>query len=108
MFTGLIEEIGTVVGLEKASASARIAIQAPLIARDAAIGDSISINGTCLTVVEREKDCLSFEAIPETLARSSLKAIAPGVKVNLERAVAAGQRMGGHFVQGHVDGTCTL
>src|SRR5262249_9558012 len=99
MFTGLIEEIGTVSAVDKGRESARITIQAPLIAPDSQIGDSVSINGTCLTVVDRAGESLSFEAVPETLARTSLKSIAPGKKVNLERAVAAGQRMGGHFVQ---------
>src|SRR5262245_61771003 len=99
MFTGLIEEIGTVSAVKKGAASARITLQAPLIAKDAGVGDSISICGTCLTVIEHIGDSLTFEAMPETLSRTSLKSISNGAKVNLERAVAAGQRMGGHFVQ---------
>ena len=108
MFTGLIEEIGTIKSVEKGFSSARLEVLAPGISGDAAIGDSISISGACLTVVAKHGTELAFEAVPETIARTALKAIKPGDKVNLERAVVAGQRMGGHFVQGHVDGTGTL
>jgi riboflavin synthase len=108
MFTGLIEEIGVVSDISRGVSSARIIIAASGIAADTAIGDSISVSGVCLTVVSKEETSLAFEAIPETLSRSALKAIGPSDRVNLERAVAAGQRMGGHFVQGHVDGTGTL
>jgi riboflavin synthase len=108
MFTGLIEEIGVVRAVTNGESSARIEITAPGIGADAAIGDSISISGACLTVVSKDNAVLAFEAVPETLARTALKSAKSGDYVNLERALALGQRMGGHFVQGHVDGTGVL
>jgi len=108
MFTGIVEEVGTVVALRRGAASARLTVDAPRIAEGVAVGDSIAVNGACLTVVEREGSRLSFDAVPETIRRSSLKAARVGEGVNLERALAVGQRLGGHFVQGHVDGTGTL
>jgi len=104
MFTGLIEEVGSVQGIERGEASARFTIQANLVTEDAHIGDSITVNGTCLTVVARTADTVSFDAVYETLQRTALGALAIGDGVNLERSLAANGRFGGHIVQGHVDG----
>src|SRR5579871_4839823 len=104
MFTGIIEEIGTVVSVRRGAQAAQVTIEAPRIAKGVQIGDSVAINGTCLTAVEAEGSRLRFDAIPETVQRTSLKIVKPGDGVNLERALAVGQRFGGHFVQGHVDG----
>jgi riboflavin synthase len=108
MFTGLVEEVGKLVSIHHGAASAKLTIEAPLVAEGTRIGDSVAINGTCLTVVALQGSRLSFEAVPETLSRSSLKRVRAGDGLNLERALAVGQRLGGHFVQGHVDGTGTL
>jgi riboflavin synthase len=108
MFTGIIEEVGIVAAIQPNSASVRLTISAPHITKDANIGDSISVNGVCLTVVARHGDRVSFDAIPETLTRSNLRLLQVGDGVNLERALAVGQRVGGHFVQGHVEGTGIL
>jgi riboflavin synthase len=104
MFTGIIEEVGSVVALELREGGARITLGAPLIAGDIRTGDSVSVNGVCLTAVEPSRQGFSADVSPETLRRSSLASLRPGSKVNLERALAAGGRLGGHFVQGHVDG----
>jgi riboflavin synthase len=108
MFTGLVEEIGTVIGLERLGDSVRLTIRGPVVTSDAQHGDSISVNGCCLTVAERGDDTFSADVMAESLARTSLGDLAEGSPVNLERAVAAGGRMGGHLVQGHVDGTGRL
>jgi riboflavin synthase len=108
MFTGLVEEVGKLVSIQHGAASAKLTIEAPFVSEGTRIGDSVAINGTCLTVVATEGNRLSFEAVPETLNRSSLKRVRAGDGLNLERALAIGQRLGGHFVQGHVDGTATL
>lgn len=108
MFTGIIEEIGTIVALKRGASSARLTIRAPLVSEGTRPGDSIAVNGACLTVVEMEGPHLHFDAVPETLQRSNLKRARVGEAVNLERALAVGGRLGGHFVQGHVDGTGTL
>lgn len=104
MFTGIIEEVGSVVALEPREAGSRISLRAPLVAGDIRAGDSISVNGVCLTAVEPSREGFSADVSPETLRRSSLASLRPGSKVNLERALAAGGRLGGHIVQGHVDG----
>ena len=104
MFTGLVEETGTVVSIELGERSARLTVQAPLVHQDAHLGDSIAVNGCCLTVVAQQNDRLTFDAIPETLDRTNLGALTPGARVNLERPLAIGARLGGHFVQGHIDG----
>ncbi|HZT45432.1 MAG TPA: riboflavin synthase [Gaiellaceae bacterium] len=101
MFTGLVREIGVVRSIES---SGRITIAASGIAADAQVGDSISIDGACLTVVAREGEALSFQAVPETLARTCLGGLEAGSRVNLEPALRAGDALGGHYVQGHVDG----
>lgn len=108
MFTGLIEEVGMVQGIERGEASARFTIQAERVTEDAHIGDSITVNGTCLTVVAQSADTLSFDAVYETLQRTALGALAIGDGVNMERSLAANGRFGGHIVQGHVDGVGTI
>jgi riboflavin synthase len=108
MFTGIIEEVGKLVGLERAAASARLTVEGPVVAEGTRLGDSVALNGVCLTVVEVQGSRMSFDAVPETIQRTSLKNVKVGDAVNLERALAVGQRLGGHFVQGHVDGAGTL
>ncbi len=105
MFTGIVEELGTVVAVEEIDDSARITVAGPLVTSDAGHGDSIAVNGVCLTVVEFGDGRFTVDVMAESLRRSSLGALAPGARVNLERAMAAGGRFGGHIVQGHVDGT---
>lgn len=100
MFTGLVEETGTVK-----SAGQRLAIWAQRTLEDLNPGDSIAVNGACLTVIDIANDSFAVEVMPETLRRTNLGGLRPGDKVNLERALAVGRRMGGHFVQGHVDDT---
>jgi riboflavin synthase len=109
MFTGLVEGRGCVVGLHPDGAAVRLVLEFPAeIAPGISIGESIAINGCCLTVVEIVEDHISFEAGEETLSKTSLGQLQPGDFVNLERALPAGGRLGGHFVQGHVDGTGTV
>jgi riboflavin synthase len=108
MFTGLVEEKGTVTALERHGDSVRLSVRGPLVTSDAAHGDSISVSGCCLTVAELDGDTFSADVMAESLARTSLGDLAEGAEVNLERAVAAGARLGGHVVQGHVDGTGQL
>lgn len=110
MFTGLIEARGEVLRLEHepGQADARLEIRAPRVTDDAAPGDSIAVNGVCLTVVTIADDGFTADVLPETLRRTSLGELAPGSPVNLERALAAPARLGGHIVQGHVDGVATL
>src|SRR5262245_29024158 len=112
MFTGLVEEIGLVQALRasgrKEGQSLRITIKAPLAAKDAAIGDSIAVNGCCLTIVKKSKALLEFDAGEETLSRTNLGRLTKGSRVNLERSLQVGDRLGGHFVAGHIDGTGTL
>jgi riboflavin synthase len=108
VFTGLIREVGTVAAVEGGADGVRLEIDAPLTSRDAALGDSVSIAGVCLTVVAVHGKRLAFDAVPETLDRSSLGGLAPGARVNLEPALRAGEALGGHYVQGHVDGVGTV
>ncbi|MGW5260118.1 riboflavin synthase [Microbispora sp. NPDC004025] len=105
MFTGIVEELGEVVALEPRGDSARLTVRGAVVTGDARHGDSIAVNGVCLTVAEVEGDSFTADVMRETLDRSSLGALHPGARVNLERAVRADQRLGGHIVQGHVDGT---
>ena len=107
MFTGLVQGVGAVVGMERSDAGARITIDTPLVAELSA-GDSIAINGVCLTAVELNGGSFAAEAMNETLARSSLGDLAPGSEVNLELPLRATDRLGGHVVQGHVDGVGTI
>ena len=104
MFTGLIREVGLVAAVEGGADGVRLTIEAPATARDAQPGDSVALSGVCLTVVERLDGRLAFEAVPETLARTSLQTLEPGSRVNVEPALRAGEPLGGHYVQGHVDG----
>ncbi|MEO3884938.1 riboflavin synthase [Nonomuraea sp. B5E05] len=108
MFTGIIEEKGEVVAIERSGGGALLAVRGPLVTSDARHGDSIAVNGVCLTVVTVEDDVFTVDVIRESLDRSSLGALIEGSAVNLERSVRADQRLGGHIVQGHVDGTATL
>jgi len=104
MFTGLIERVGDVARIGSAGAGRRITVAETTIATEAAPGDSVAINGTCLTVVEQTAGHVAFDAGPETLSRTTLGQLRVGSRVNLERALPAGGRIGGHFVQGHIDG----
>ena len=105
MFTGIVEELGEVVAVADLPDAARVTIAGPLVTSDAKHGDSISVNGVCLTVVDVAGGAFTADVMRETLTRSSLAKVAEGDRVNLERAAAVGQRLGGHIVQGHVDGT---
>lgn len=107
MFTGLIREVGTVVSVAGGE-TVRLEVEAPSTARGAALGDSVAVDGVCLTVVSVEDGRLAFDAVPETLARTSLGSLAGGSPVNLEPALRAGDPLGGHYVQGHVDGVGTV
>ncbi|SFB21651.1 riboflavin synthase alpha chain [Amycolatopsis marina] len=107
MFTGIVEELGEIVAVEQVPNAARVTIRGPLVTSDAAHGDSIAVNGVCLTVVDVSGGDFSVDVVHETLERSSLAKIAVGDEVNLERATALGARLGGHIMQGHVDGTGT-
>jgi riboflavin synthase len=108
MFSGIVEALGTVVELRQEPPGCRLIVRDAKIAADTHVADSISVNGCCLTVVEREGDTFGFQAGPETLARTNLGELKPGSRVNLERALAVGARLGGHFVSGHIDGVGTL
>lgn len=106
MFTGIVEELGEIVAKEDLADAARFTVRGPLVTSDAGHGDSIAVNGVCLTVVEvLGGDCFTADVMAETLNRSSLGALTAGSRVNLERAAALNSRLGGHLVQGHVDGT---
>jgi riboflavin synthase len=104
MYTGIVEELGEVVGLEHLEGAARITVRGPLVVSDAAPGDSLSINGVCLTVTAANDGTFTADVMAETLSRSSLGDLRPGSPVNLERSVRPDGRLGGHLVQGHVDG----
>jgi riboflavin synthase len=104
MFTGIVEELGEVVALEHEGDAARLTVRGPLVVSDAVHGASIAVNGVCLTVVDVKDDAFTVDVMKETLDRSSLTALAAGSPVNLERPVRPSDRLGGHIVQGHVDG----
>jgi len=108
VFTGIVEELGEVVNVTDLADAARVTIAGPLVTSDAKHGDSIAVNGVCLTVVDVVDGAFTADVMRETLVRSSLAKITEGDRVNLERAAALGQRIGGHIVQGHVDGTGTV
>lgn len=108
MFTGIVEELGSVVAVEPLADSARLRIRGPIVTSDAVHGASIAVNGVCLTVVEHGDGEFAADVMQETLDRSSLGALVPGSPVNLERPVTLSARLGGHLVQGHVDGTGTI
>jgi riboflavin synthase len=104
MFTGLVEAIGTVLSLDSKGEQARLTLEIPFAA-ELALGDSVAINGCCLTVADLASNQVSFDLLAQTLRITSLGGLTPGSPVNLERAMMVGDRFGGHFVQGHVDGT---
>lgn len=108
MFTGIVEELGRVRSVERGEESAVLWFDGPLVVSDATAGASISCNGVCLTVVEQDQTGFSVDVMAESLRRSSLGALEVGSPVNLERAMAADGRFGGHVVQGHVDGTARI
>ena len=113
MFTGLVEELGTVEeaaprGGTKVGPALHLVIKGPLVSKDAKIGDSIAVNGCCLTVVKKDKQRLEFDAGAETLARTNLERLKAGSRVNLERSLRVGDRLGGHLVSGHIDSTGIL
>ncbi len=111
MFTGIVEEVGEVVAVRESAEVVVLTVRGPTVTSDAAHGDSIAVNGVCLTVIDPDgstEGTFTVELVPETLKRSSLSAVTAGLGVNLERAVAAGGRLGGHIMQGHVDGVATL
>ncbi|MFI0416918.1 riboflavin synthase [Spongiactinospora sp. 9N601] len=105
MFTGIVEELGEVVAVEPRDGAARLSIRGATVSADAAYGASIAVNGVCLTVAGLDGDVFTADVMPETLRRSTLGGLGAGDRVNLERALRADGRLGGHIVQGHVDGT---
>jgi len=108
MFTGIIEEIGEITQVQRHPDAARITVRGPIAATDAKHGDSIAVSGVCLTVVGLDRDEFTADVMQETLAMSTLDSLGIGMHVNLERAAQLGDRLGGHIVQGHVDGTATV
>ncbi|MEC9055750.1 MAG: riboflavin synthase, partial [Verrucomicrobiota bacterium] len=104
MFTGLIESTGRTVSLETRGQQARLTVESPFSAQTTS-GDSVAVHGCCLTVIERDDQTLAFDILTQTLEVTSLGSLSPGALVNLERALRADDRLGGHFVQGHVDTT---
>jgi riboflavin synthase len=113
MFTGLVEELGIVDQVRRAGNHRRgyaihFVVKAPTVAKDTKVGDSIAVNGCCLTVVKKQRQLLSFDAGSETLSRTNFERLQKGDHVNLERAAALGDRLGGHLVTGHIDGPATL
>ena len=112
MFTGIVEELGQVVALERSASPqascARLSVRGPVVVEGTRTGDSISVNGCCLTVTELSDDVFVADVMAETLQRTSLGALVPGSRVNLERSLRPSDRLGGHIVQGHVDATGTL
>lgn len=108
MFTGIIEELGEVTAWQPDGDSARVTVRAPLAASDARHGDSIAVNGVCLTVVDQGGDWFTADVMAESIAASTVGSLRAGDRVNIERAASLGDRLGGHIVQGHVDGTTTI
>ncbi len=108
MFTGIVEELGTLASVIDLGDAARLSVRGPLVTADARHGDSIAVNGACLTVVDVEGGSFTADVMKETLDRSALGTLRPGDPVNLERAATLNTRMGGHLVQGHVDGVGTV
>jgi riboflavin synthase len=105
VFTGIVEEVGRVVALERREGALRLTVEGRVVHEAAQLGDSIAVNGVCLTVVAIDGPRLAFEAVPETLRRTNLGVLEVGSAVDLERPVSGNRPMGGHYVQGHVDGT---
>jgi len=108
MFSGIVEALGRVAELRDEPPGCTLVVREPRVAAETAVADSISVNGCCLTVVETDAETMAFQAGPETLARTNLGRLEVGSPVNLERALAVGDRLGGHFVSGHIDGTGEL
>jgi riboflavin synthase len=108
MFTGLVEEAGKLEWLRRGAGEAQLAVVAPHVSEGARIGDSVAVNGCCLTVTLAQDGVLVFDLLEETLKKTNLEDLKPGARVNLERPLAANGRLGGHFVQGHVDTTIAL
>ena len=108
MFTGIVEEIGEVTAVDRTADAARITVRGPVAVTGAHHGDSISVSGVCLTVVDWTDSTFTVDVMAETLRMSTLDDVAPGRTVNLERAAQVGDRLGGHIVQGHIDGTATI
>jgi riboflavin synthase len=108
VFTGIVEELGTIASVEGDDDGLRVRIEAPRLAPLSHVGDSINVSGCCLTVVAADGGALDFEVVPETLRRTALAGLGPGARVNLEDALRAGEPYGGHIVQGHVDGVGEL
>ena len=108
MFTGLIEDVGTVRALDRSGTAGRLVVMTALPLETVAIGDSVAVNGACLTVVTKGGGALAFDVSPETLSRTALGGLSPGSRVNLERALRVGDRLGGHLVTGHIDCVATV
>lgn len=108
MFTGIVEEVGTIRAIRRGAHSSVLSIQAKTVLSDLSIGDSVAVNGVCLTAVSKDSSGFSADVMHETLNRSSIGALTVGSRVNLERAMAADGRFGGHIVSGHIDGTGTI
>jgi riboflavin synthase len=108
MFTGIIEERGTITRIERSDDAARVTVRGPLAVEGAKHGDSISVSGVCLTIVDFDDHSFTADVMAQTLAMSTLDGATPGLEVNLERAARVGDRIGGHIVQGHIDGTAQL
>ena len=108
MFTGIVEELGEVVSVEHLAEAARLTVRGPRVTAGVAHGDSVAVNGVCLTVTAVAGATFTADVMAETLSRSALGTLAPGSPVNLERSLRVGDRLGGHMVQGHVDGVATI
>ena len=108
MFTGLVEDLGSIQAVKSVGPGLRMVVKTAALAKDAAIGDSIAVNGCCLTIVKKEKGLLTFDAGEETLNRTNFARLEIGSRVNLERSLQMGDRLGGHYVTGHIDATGTL
>ena len=108
MFTGIIEELGLITAWDQGEDAARLTVRAPIAASDASHGDSISVSGVCLTVIDQGADWFTADVMAMTIDMSTLSALTPGRRVNIERAMQVGDRLGGHIVQGHIDGTATV
>jgi len=108
VFTGIVEEVGTLRSLDRTVDGVRVWVDAALVREGLALGDSVSVDGACLTIAVLDATGFAVGLSPETLRRTTLGTAMPGTRVNLERAVRVGDRLGGHYVQGHVDGTATI
>ncbi len=108
MFTGLVEELGKVKNIARGTKSVRLTVSGHKVLEDVKLGDSIAVNGTCLTVVDFSNSCFTADVMPETVDRTALSGLKPGDTVNLERTLRVGDRLGGHIVSGHIDGVGTI